>query len=232
MYFNRLSWSAAALVALAPAIHVAPAAAVEGYVTTRYDHQPLRDGYGGCVHDYEWQPGMRFADCEPEPVVAAAPQPENALQPEQEPPLAEAPPHAPLPVARPVPFRLSVDALFDFDSATLKPEGRAALDALAGELASSTYDSVAIVGHADRIGATKYNQSLSERRARVLRDYLASKGIDAQKISSSGVGSSQPVTLGQCDHLRGARLLACLQPDRYAEVTVAGTAVQVSAAPE
>jgi OOP family OmpA-OmpF porin len=225
---QSVKWSAAALLALAPAMYMTPAAAVEGYVTSRYDHQPVRSGFGECVHDYEWRPGMRFADCEPAPVQPiAAPQP----APVQEAPVVVEAPRPPQLVARPVPFKLSVDALFDFDSASLKPEGRAALDELAGRIASSSYDSVTIVGHADRIGTAKYNQQLSERRAQVMRDYLVGQGIEAQRISSSGVGSSEPTTQGQCKGMRGARLIECLQPDRFADVTVAGTAVQVSAAP-
>ena len=221
-----LKWSAAALIAIAPAIHMAPASAVEGYVTSRYDHQPVRDRYGDCVHDYGWQPGMRFADCEPAlaaPVAAPAPQP----APEQELPLAEAPP-APQAAAVPVPYLLSVDEFFDFDSASLKPEGRPVLDALAAKIASSSYDSVEIVGHADRIGAARYNQQLSERRAKALRDYLVGQGIDAQRIFATGVGSSEPVTTkADCAGARGARLIQCLQPDRYADVTVGGAVLEL-----
>jgi OOP family OmpA-OmpF porin len=216
--------AAAALLAI---MHMAPAAAVEGYVTSRYDHQPVRSGTGTCVHDYGWRPGMRFADCEPapvQPVAAAAPQ----AAPEQEPPLAEAPPPAPQVAAVPVPYLLSVDELFDFDSASLKPEGRATLDALAARIGSSGYDSVAIVGHADRIGPAQYNQQLSERRAKVLGEYLVGQGIDAQRIVASGVGSSEPVTAkADCAGARGARLIQCLQPDRYADVTVGGTVVEL-----
>jgi len=211
------------LLGLAPALHLAPAAAVEGYVTDR-DGQPVRSGYGICIHDYDWRPGLRFADCEPAPVVAPAPQ----AAPVEEPPLAEAP--APQPLPQEVPFRLSFDALFDFDSATLKPEGRSALDELAGRLAVSHYAGMTIVGHADRIGPAKYNQALSERRAIAVREYLVAHGVDAGKVSPSGVGSSEPTV--QCKGIRGARLIACLQPDRYAELTVSGTRTQVSAAPQ
>ena len=221
----KLKYSAAA--ALLAIAHMAPAAAVEGYVTSRYDHQPVRSGFGECVRDYGWKAGMSFADCEPapvRPVAAAAPQ----AAPEQEPPLAEAPPPAPQVAAVPVPYLLSVDELFDFDRASLKPEGRATLDALAARIGSSGYDSVAIVGHADRIGSAPYNQQLSERRAQVLGEYLVSQGIDAQRIVASGVGSSEPVTAkADCAGARGARLIQCLQPDRYADVTVGGTVLEL-----
>src|SRR5258708_856223 len=208
-------------IALAPAL---PAAAVEGYVTDRFNGEPVRSRYGDCVHDYGWRPGMRFADCEPapaEPVAAPAPQ----AAPVEEPPVAA----APQPIPQAVPFRLSLDALFDFDSAKLKPEGRAALDELAGRLAVSNYETLAIVGHADRIGAARYNRALSERRAGAVRDYLVAQGIDARKISPSGVGESQATA--QCKHIRGARLIACLQPDRYAHLTVSGPRAPPSAGP-
>jgi OOP family OmpA-OmpF porin len=223
---QSLKWSSVALLAIAPLVYVTPAAAVEGYITSRYDHQPVRTRYGECVHDHEWRQSMRFADCEPapvQPVAVAAPQ----AAPKQTPP-AEAPAPAPEVAAVPVPYLLSVDEFFAFDSATLKPEGRPALDALAAKIASSSYDSVAIVGHADRIGTARYNEQLSERRAQALRDYLVAQGIDAQRIFATGVGSSEPATTkADCAGARGARLIQCLQPDRYADVTVGGTVVEL-----
>jgi OOP family OmpA-OmpF porin len=126
-----------------------------------------------------------------------------------------------VPVA--VPFRLSLDALFDFDSATLKADADAGLDALAQQLAQAQYQGVGIVGHADRIGSAHYNQRLSELRAQAVGAYLAEHGVDGAKISFSGVGSGDPVTGSQCKGLRGARLIACLQPDRFAEVSVTGS---------
>src|SRR5258706_12995781 len=124
---------------------------------------------------------MSCADCERarvQPVAAAAPQ----AAPEQAPPLAEAPVPAPQIAAVAVPYLLSVDELFDFDSARLKPEGRATLDALAARIGSSGYDSVAIVGHADRIGPAQYNQQLSERRGHVRGGDLVRQRIDTRRV--------------------------------------------------
>jgi len=120
----------------------------------------------------------------------------------------------------PVPFRIAMDALFDFDSAVLTADAGAALDSLAMHLAEADYQTVHIVGHADRIGGPKYNQRLSEQRAKAVRDYLVAQGMDASKIAVSGVGSSEPLTGSHCTDLQGEPLVACLQPDRYAEVTV------------
>ena len=131
--------------------------------------------------------GFRFADCEPAPVVEA-PAPKVVEAPA---PVVEAPP-APAPVPQNVPFRVSMDAFFDFDKATLRPEGKAALDELAHRLAVTQYDTLTIVGHADRIGPAAYNQKLSERRASAIRDYLVAQGIEAEKIAASGIGESEP----------------------------------------
>ena len=217
---------AAALLGIAPALYTVNASAVDGYVTQRYnDDAPLRTRYGECVHDGLWQPGNRYRDCEPAP-VAAPEQPATAPAPA---PVVEAP--APAPAPKPMvlnqPFKLSTETFFAFGSSELKPEGRKALDDLANQLAISNYEAVAIVGHADRIGSTAYNQKLSERRASAMREYLIEKGVPADRISATGLGEANPTA--RCGPLRGARLIACLQPDRYAQLTVSGT-VEVSAA--
>jgi len=186
-----------------------------GYLTTPQG-APVTASAGECVHTGEWTQGMRFANCEPQPVKAeVAPAPVEAPEVVEEVVIVRE--------AIAMPFTLSLDTLFDFDSATLKADADAALDALAQQIGRADYQKVDIVGHADRIGAPLYNQRLSERRAQAVRAYLAAHGVDESKISFSGVGSSDPATGTQCKGLRGARLIACLQPDRFAEVTVVGT---------
>jgi len=224
MQFPNRTFVATALLALSCAAHAADD--ISGYVVDGSRH-PVRSGYGECVHTREWQPGMRFADCEPQPQVAApqlAPKPEPA-------PVVEAPKPAPVPQA--VPFRLSLDSLFDYDSMALKPEGREALDRLASRIARADYQSVTITGHADPLGTPSYNRALSERRAQAIADYLAGRGIDAGKISVAGAGSEgATVTLADCKARRRAALIECLQPDRHAEVTVTGTVQQAASTGE
>lgn len=208
---------AAALIAIAPLVHATGDS--EGYVTAG-SGRSVTDPYGECWHTSEWQPEMRFSSCEPrpaEPVAVEAPTPPS-------------PPPAPIvvealkPAPQPEPFTLSTDTLFDFDSATLKAESLQALDQLYERIAQSNYERVQITGHTDRVGAPSYNQRLSERRAQALRDYLVARGLDGTRISTHGVGSSEPVTpQGQCDGLRGAKLHDCLAQDRYAQLTVDGT---------
>lgn len=172
--------------------------------------------------------GSLLGACSTNPPASPAAEAPPPPAPAAPPPLAVAPAPAPQPVPTNAPFFVSLDAFFDFDKATLRPEGMAALNDLAGRLAITQYDTLAIVGHADRIGPVDYNQKLSERRARAMRDYLIAQGIDEQKIVASGVGKSNPTAA--CPDVSGARLIECLQPDRNAELTASGTETVVSSA--
>jgi OmpA-OmpF porin, OOP family len=218
---------AAALLAGVPAAQASPVG-VSGYLTSA-SGQAVTDSSGECWHTGEWRPGMHFGSCEPRPVTAAAaaPQAAKAVPSAPEKPRIAA---VTKPAPKPVPFTISTDALFDFDSVTLKPAGRTVLDKLENQIAHAAYRSIDITGHTDRIGAPGYNRHLSERRAQAVRDYLADHGLDPRKITTKGVGSNEPNTSkSQCGGLHGARLIQCLQPDRYAEVAVFGTALQTAA---
>jgi outer membrane protein OmpA-like peptidoglycan-associated protein len=197
------------------------------YLIQGQDSSPVTTGYGGCVHTSAWVSGLSYRQCDPQPIamerpVPPAPVETAAIQKEPEPMrmVAESPtPQAP----SAVPFRLSMDALFDFDSAILRTDAGAALDVLARQIAQADYRNIDIVGHADRIGRAKYNQQLSEARAKAVREYLVAHGADGSRIAVSGVGSSAPVTGSDCEAMRGKLLVSCLQRDRYAEVKVTGT---------
>ena len=81
---------------------------------------------------------------------------------------------------------------FDFDSAVLKPEMKAALEDFADKVkASPGHESVTVIGHTDSTGLEAYNLKLSERRAQAAADYLESLGIDS--ITVKGMGESQPI---------------------------------------
>jgi outer membrane protein OmpA-like peptidoglycan-associated protein len=49
-------------------------------------------------------------------------------------------------------------------------------------------------GHTDSIGSDEYNQKLSERRARSVRDYLVESGLSSSIMTAQGFGESQPVS--------------------------------------
>ncbi|GHT99689.1 hypothetical protein FACS1894154_07280 [Betaproteobacteria bacterium] len=121
-------------------------------------------------------------------------------------------------------IKLLADTLFDFNKDVLRPEGKATLDDLAAQAKQIKLEVILTTGHTDRLGSDAYNQSLSNRRAYAVKNYLVSKGIDASRVYTEGKGKSQPVTGTQCDGIKSRpALINCLQPDRRVEVEVLGT---------
>ncbi len=95
---------------------------------------------------------------------------------------------------REIRIELSADVLFDFDKHDLRPEASASLEKVAEVLRASPAAPVAIEGHTDGKGTDAYNQPLSERRARAVKDWLVKNGgASAAKIATKGLGKSKPV---------------------------------------
>jgi len=114
--------------------------------------------------------------------------------PQKEPPAAPPPPVAtPRPAPLPKKISLSADALFDFDSAKLRPLGKQKLEELVEGLKENPSASVLVEGHTCSIGTEKYNQGLSERRANAVRDYMVSLGIGTSRITTRGYGEAKPI---------------------------------------
>jgi outer membrane protein OmpA-like peptidoglycan-associated protein len=89
---------------------------------------------------------------------------------------------------------LSGGVLFASSKAELLPEAQLKLNSVAESLTQQDPDSSMVVeGHTDSQGAMSYNQDLSQRRAQTVRDYLVSRGIASDRISSQGFGSSRSV---------------------------------------
>lgn len=183
------------------------------------DHVVWKDPYGLCWHSGAWTPAMATAECDPYLIKKAdAPVP----------PIAQAEEPAPEPAPAPEKFEtrkisLSADALFDFNKAQLKPQGKVLLDDLARGLSGVKYDTIEAIGHTDRIGSAAYNQKLSLQRANAVKSYLEGTGIAADRISASGKGETQPVTkAGDCKGPKSKKVIACLQPDRRVDVDVSG----------
>ncbi|MCQ2294701.1 MAG: OmpA family protein [Bacteroidales bacterium] len=66
-------------------------------------------------------------------------------------------------------------------------------DNLKSVMDSHTEINVRIVGHTDNVGSPKSNKALSQRRADNIKNMLVLKGIDATRITATGVGQEQPV---------------------------------------
>jgi outer membrane protein OmpA-like peptidoglycan-associated protein len=83
--------------------------------------------------------------------------------------------------------------LFDYDSATLRPESRRALREMAGVFVRFDDTTIEIEGHTDSIGSDAYNQGLSERRAGSVAGYLAEEGVAWSRMRTIGYGRTRPV---------------------------------------
>ena len=95
----------------------------------------------------------------------------------------------------PVPLTIDLKGVnFDFDQATLRPDGVVILDEAISILGRYPQLRVEVAGHTDSVGSEQYNQGLSERRSRTVYDYLATRGIDAGRlVGPNGYGESRPI---------------------------------------
>jgi len=175
-----------------------------------------KSGFGLCWKTTRWTPAMALAECDPDLVKKPEP-------PKPAPAPAAAPAPTPKPAAQKV--TLAADALFDFDKAVLRPEGKAKLDDVTDKLKGMKLEVIIAVGHTDRIGSDQYNQKLSEKRAEAVKAYLVGKGVEPNRIYTEGKGEKQPVTGDKCgkSEKKTKQLIECLQPDRRVEIEVIGT---------
>lgn len=90
-------------------------------------------------------------------------------------------------------FLVGADALFEFDKAVLTPDAEETLKALLPLLAKAGKHPVSVEGHTDAKGADAYNQTLSEKRARSVKDWLVAHNAVPAATSTKGWGEQVPV---------------------------------------
>lgn len=145
-----------------------------------------------CWRDSSWTPATAAPGCDGALAVPASVQVPQASYT----PPAPAQELAPTPVLVAPPAQkmtYATDTFFDFDKSVLKPKGKEKLDALLGEMQSMRLDVIIIVGHTDSLGSDAYNEKLSLRRSEAVGAYLVSHGVDKSRVSTKGMGESQPV---------------------------------------
>ena len=125
--------------------------------------------------------GLRLAFGSPAPAPAAAPAP------------APAPPTA---RAEPAPVAVDCDSesfvvYFELNSAEVTDQAQAVIANTADLVGDCDPTRVTVTGHTDRSGAADYNQKLSERRARVVREGLIREGIMASMITVRASGERE-----------------------------------------
>ena len=84
---------------------------------------------------------------------------------------------------------------FETDSSELTPQSRATLDKQAQWLSQYGTYAFTIEGHADERGTREYNIALGARRAQTVREYLASRGVQAQRMHTISYGKERPVAV-------------------------------------
>jgi|HubBroStandDraft_6_1064221.scaffolds.fasta_scaffold667256_1 peptidoglycan-associated lipoprotein len=88
---------------------------------------------------------------------------------------------------------------FETDSTELTPQAMATLDKQAQWLRNYGQYNFTVEGHADERGTREYNIALGARRAQTVHDYLASRGVQPQRMRTISYGKERPVAV--CDDI-------------------------------
>jgi outer membrane protein OmpA-like peptidoglycan-associated protein len=109
------------------------------------------------------------------------------------------------------------DVLFDIGRANLRPAAREALAKLSGIVLNYPELKLTVEGHTDNTGGDELNQTLSEKRADSVRDYLVQQGLTGNSISATGFGKNDPIA----DNTNAAGR----QKNRRVEIVVSGAVI-------
>lgn len=85
---------------------------------------------------------------------------------------------------------------FGFDKSSLTSEAVNTLKAQAEWLQANPDTNVIVEGHTDDRGTREYNLALGERRAVAVKNYLISRGVDAERIKTISYGKERPAVVG------------------------------------
>lgn len=83
--------------------------------------------------------------------------------------------------------------LFATNSSSLNTASQSSLTQFANSLKNNPDTDVQIIGHTDNTGSDATNNPLSEKRAQSVYYYLIQRGVPSNRISSTGMGSTQPI---------------------------------------
>ncbi len=109
------------------------------------------------------------------------------------------------------------DVLFRSGSFELLPGARERLAKVSGIVLAYPSLHLEVEGHTDSVGSDEYNQSLSERRAQSVRDYLVQQGISQYAIEAHGFGKTAPIASNDTAEGR--------QQNRRVELVLSGDAI-------
>ena len=109
------------------------------------------------------------------------------------------------------------DVLFDFNRATLKPGAQLRLAKVSGIIMAYPDLKLEIDGFTDNKGTPEYNMTLSDKRAKAVRDFLVSQGVSTDAVTTKGFGESNPVATNAT--------AAGRQQNRRVELVVSGSSI-------
>lgn len=85
---------------------------------------------------------------------------------------------------------------FAFNSASLNSSTRSALSNNAEFLKKNEGVEIQVEGHCDERGGVQYNLALGEKRAKAVKEYLVSMGVNSSRISTISFGKERPISFG------------------------------------
>lgn len=92
--------------------------------------------------------------------------------------------------------------LFDFGKTDLMESNKVDLQKFAKILNENTDTDLLIVGHTDDVGSESFNQTLSEKRAAAVTNYLSSLGVGYSRLRMEGKGETQPTVSNDTEYNR------------------------------
>ncbi len=109
------------------------------------------------------------------------------------------------------------DVLFAFGKYDLRPNAREALAKLSGIVIGHPGLRLSVEGYTDSVGSDEVNQTLSEKRAGAVRDYVVQQGVDPASVNATGFGKSNPVASNDSNAGR--------QQNRRVEIIISGEVI-------
>lgn len=101
-----------------------------------------------------------------------------------------------------VELTIDSDVLFAFDSASIREGAKPTIARIVRVLANNPDKTVTVTGHTCDIGSDAYNQGLSERRAKAVKQYMVTSGISASRIETEGIGEAEPLVPNNSEEAR------------------------------
>jgi len=101
-------------------------------------------------------------------------------------------------------LNMPANVTFPFDSAAIQPQFQQTLSEVANTLSQYEKSYIDIYGHTDSTGTDSYNQSLSERRAASVANFLSNGGVQRARLETRGFGESQPIASNSTEEGRSA----------------------------